>query len=229
MRWPKPLRPATFIRRENRFRASIELDGEVVAAHVPNSGRLGELFTAGARVWVVPWSTPGRKTACDLTLVEYAGTYVSVDARLPNRLVAEALAAGRLAAFTGYPAIRQEIATGDSRLDFLLTGPGGRCWLETKSVTLVVEGSALFPDAPTGRGVRHLAELSGLVAAGDRAAVLFVVQRDDAAFFEPHPTADTAFAEALRRSHEQGVEIHAWRCTTSLDGIALLDPITVRL
>ncbi|HSN75288.1 MAG TPA: hypothetical protein VL334_09405 [Anaerolineae bacterium] len=98
MQWPVPLQPARFVRRENRFRAIVERDGQLLAAHVPNSGRLGELFTPDAVVWVAMASAGAeRKTACHLALVAYAGTLVSVDARLPNRLVAEALAAGRLA------------------------------------------------------------------------------------------------------------------------------------
>jgi len=223
------LHPATFIRRDNRFRASIRLDGQIVAAHVPNSGRLGELFRPGAAIWVVRRPAPGRKTCCDLTLVEYQGQLVSVDSRLPNKLVAEALSRNILPPFAAYPQHRPEVRTGASRLDFLLSGPAGRCWLETKSVTLVENGIALFPDAPTERGIRHLEELAALRAGGDRAAALFVIQRNDASAFSPHPSAHPAFAEALRRANAQGVEIYAWRCRVSLDAIELAESIPVRL
>jgi sugar fermentation stimulation protein A len=232
MQWPAPLQPARFVRRENRFRAIVERDGQLLAAHVPNSGRLGELFTPGAAVWVAMASAgAARKTGCHLALVEYAGTLVSVDARLPNRLVAEALAAGRLAPLAGYATVRPEVQTGASRLDFLLSdGPDPdqpRCWLEVKSVTLVEDGCALFPDAPTERGVKHLEELAALRRAGERVAVGFVVQRSDAVRFAPHPTADLAFAATLRQVQGEGVEVYAWRCAVDHNAMELTDQMLV--
>lgn len=234
MQWPTPLLPACFVRRDNRFRAQVERNGQLLAAHVPNSGRLGELFTPGAAVWVAPFQdTAARKTTCHLALVEYAGVLVSVDARLPNRLVAEALAAQRLPALAGYATIRSEVTVGASRLDFLLeNGPDPvwpRCWLEVKSVTLVEGGVALFPDAPTTRGVKHLAELAALRQNGDRVAVGFVIQRSDVTGFAPHPTADPAFAAALRQAHSQGVEVFAWRCAVDHNAIELTDQTPVAL
>ncbi|MEI2688537.1 MAG: DNA/RNA nuclease SfsA [Anaerolineae bacterium] len=234
MNWPLPLLPARFIRRENRFRAVVEIDGRLLPAHVPNSGRMKELFTPGAAVWVA-WAnaSAARKTACHLALVEYAGVLVSVDARLPNRLAAEALAAGRLASLAGYSQLQPEVRVGASRLDILLSDESDsarpRCWLEIKSVTLVEEGCALFPDAPTTRGVKHLEELATLRRAGERVAVGFVVQRSDVRRFRPHPTADPAFAASLRRAYAQGVEVYAWRCAVSQSGIELTDPLSVDL
>lgn len=247
MHWPHPLQPGRFIRRENRFRARIWLGGEQVPVHVPNSGRLSELFEDGKPVWVALKEEGKRKTVGDLLLVEHAGTLVSIDAHLPNRLVAEALAAGALAPFSGWPGIWPEVRVGHSRLDFLLTstseeeatpeiaesrptaGAARRCWLETKSVTLVEQGVALFPDAPTARGVRHLEELARLRQQGDRAAVLFVVQRVDARAFAPHPAAHPAFLATLHRVHQQGVEIYAWRCQVDLEEITLGGSLPVLL
>jgi sugar fermentation stimulation protein A len=174
-------------------------------------------------------SEAGRKTAGDLAVVEAGGTLVAVDARLPNRLVAEALAATRLAPLSGYTSCQREVVTGHSRLDFLLQGPHGRCWLEVKSVTRVEEGVARFPDAPTVRGARHLEELATRRAAGDRAAVAFVVQRADANAFGLHPSADPVFNDTLRRVRGVGVEVLAWRCEVSLDGSVITDQIEIRL
>jgi sugar fermentation stimulation protein A len=154
-----------------------------------------------------------------------------VDARLPNRLVAEALAAGWLAPLAGYSQVQPEVRVGASRLDFLLgDGPHAlqpRCWLEVKSVTLVEEGVALFPDAPTTRGVKHLEELAALRRVGERVAVGFVVQRFDAMRFTPHPTADPAFAATLRRVQGEGVEVYAWRCAVDHNAMELTDQIPV--
>lgn len=221
MKFGESLVAARFVRRDNRFRVTVEMEGRLTAAHLPNSGRLGELLTPGRLVWLRPASNPNRRTRYDMLLVEHAGTLVSVDARLPNPLVHEALLAGRLPPFAAYPIIHREVRRGESRLDFLLEGEDRRCWVETKSVTLVEDGLALFPDAPTVRGRRHLAALRETLADGDRAVVLFVVQRADAVAFAPHPTADPAFAAALREAQAAGVEVYACGCRVSHVGIWL--------
>lgn len=228
--FPSPLRPAAFLRRDNRFRAAVLLDGCEAAAHVPNSGRLGELFVPGARCYVTPNRHPGR-TSHVLRLVEFAGTLVSVDARLPGPLFVDAYERCRLGdLFLGYSRLQQEVVRGKSRLDFLLTGPdGGRLWVEAKSVTLINNGVALFPDAPTARGARHLRELTAAVQAGDRAAVVFVVQRVDAAAFAPHLAADPSFAATLLEAAAAGVRVSAYRCAVNPEGIEICGEIPVHL
>lgn len=223
-----PLIPAHFLRRDNRFRATVLVEGEERWAHVPNSGRLTELFVPGQPLWLAPAAAPQRKTAYDLKLVEYAGVLVSVDARLPNPLLADAFAAGRVPDLP-YPDVSREVALGDSRLDFHLSGPDGICWLETKSVTLVEEGIARFPDAPTVRGRRHLLELEQVCAEGVRAMVVFVIQRPDARAFRPHESADPAFAAALCQVAAAGVEIRALTCRVSREEIAIEREIPVLL
>lgn len=235
MNWPGRLEQASFVRRDNRFRAWVRQEGELISAHVPNSGRLGELLTPDAPVWIRRHNRSERKTASDLVMVAYAGVLVSIDARLPNNLLAEALVSHSLPQLAGYDKVTPEVTVGSSRLDFLLSDGRGsengkRCWLETKSVTLVEEGTALFPDAPTERGLRHLRDLMALQQQhGDRVAVVFVVQRPDAAVFAPHPTAHPAFSTALREASLAGVEVYAWRCRVDLAGVALAEPVAVRL
>jgi sugar fermentation stimulation protein A len=220
--------PGRFIRRDNRFRATVRVDGAETWAHVPNSGRLTELFTPERPIWLAPADKPGRKTAYDLKLVEYAGVLVSVDARLPNPLFAEALAAGRLPAFPQRP-IQPEVRRGESRLDFRLGEGDDICWVETKSVTLVEEGAARFPDAPTARGRRHLETLLAAREEGAETAVVFIIQRPDAAAFAPHKTADPAFAAALRRAAKRGVAVRAFTCRVSRREIKLAESVPVRL
>lgn len=227
MRFPA-LIPGRFLRRDNRFRATVRVDGHEAWAHLPNSGRLAELFTPDRPIWLAPAADPGRKTAYDLKLVDYHGVLVSVDARQPNPLFAEALVAGCCPGFN-YPVVRREVPYGRSRFDFCLSGPDGRCWLETKSVTLVQAGLALFPDAPTSRGRKHLHELIAARAAGDRAAVVFVIQRPDALAFSPYAQADPGFAAALVQAAAAGVELHAFTCAVSLAGITLAHEIPVHL
>jgi sugar fermentation stimulation protein A len=226
--------PGVFARRENRFRVEVELGHGLAAAHLPNSGRLRELLVPGAPVWLAP-ADPGalarRRTGYDLTLVEYGDRLVSVDARLPTELVAGALASGCVPGLPRYPIVRREVALGQSRIDFWLGGSthDPPCWLEAKSVTLVINDAARFPDAPTARGRRHLDELVGAVGEGDRAMVVFVVQRDDALSFAPHDAADPAFGTALRRAASAGVEIVALSCRVTLEAIRLLGPLPVVL
>jgi sugar fermentation stimulation protein A len=138
------------------------------------------------------------------------------------------VAAGRLPEFA-CNGIRPEVRYGDSRLDFRLTGPEGVCWVETKSVTLVTDGVAYFPDVPTARGSRHLRELLAIVGDGERAAVVFIVQREDAVSFAPAAAVDPLFAETLRQVAEAGVEVRAYVCRVDMTEIVLDHPIPVQL
>lgn len=224
-----PLLAGRFVRRVNRFRITATLDGEAVDAHLPNSGRLTELLTPGRLCWLSPAGSPSRKTDFDLKLVEYAGVLVSVDARLPNPLFAEALEEGRLAPFQAVRDVRREVQLGESRIDFGLEMPDGDAWVETKSVTLVEDGRALFPDAPTARGKRHVGTLVDAMRQGSRCAVVFVVQRPDAEVFAPHEAADPAFTDALRDAAGTGVELYAWNCRVSRQAIGIDRQIPVEL
>ena len=153
---------------------------------------------------------------------------VSVDARLPNRLFADAVAEGELKEFD-YPEIDIEVGLGKSRIDLRLSRDREICWVETKSVTLVEEGVAKFPDAPTERGRRHLLELVEAIKNGVRAAVVFVIQRQDAQRFMPNTAIDPEFSTVLARVVAAGVEVKAYRCDVSLDSIQILDEIPVIL
>jgi sugar fermentation stimulation protein A len=224
-----PLIAGHFVRRDNRFRVTVEIESEPVAAHLPNSGRLTELLIPRRACWLTEFDNPRRKTRFDLVLVGVAGALVSVDARLPNFLFAEALAEGRLEPFRGYAGFEREVRLGGSRLDFRLSGPAGVCWVEVKSVTLVEEGVARFPDAPTARGARHVEELTAAVRRGEEAAVCFVVQRADARCFVPHDRADAAFGVALREAADAGVGVYAWACEVNQQAVTIAGQVPVEL
>ena len=218
---PGNLVEGRFKARLNRFLALVEVQGREVGVHVANSGRMHEMLVPGNRVLISPKSGAHRKTAYDLALVELGATLVSADARLPNGLVAEAFSQGRLSQFRDYSSIFREVTFGESRLDLLLKGPPGLCYVETKSVTLVVNGVGLFPDAPTARGAKHLHSLAKAVEAGYRAAVVFVVQRGDSLAFGPHDSADPDFGIALRESVAAGVEAFAYGCQVTETRVTL--------
>ena len=218
-----------FLVRLNRFAALVEVAGREVMVHVANSGRMRELLVSGHRVLLKPVSGDHRKTRFDLALVDLGFTLASADARLPNALVAEALEEGSLPQFRDYPKLRREVTFGESRLDLMLEGDQGRCYVEAKSVTLVVDGVGLFPDAPTGRGVKHLNSLTQAVAVGHRGAVIFVVQRGDARAFAPHDAADPELGAALRRAVTEGVEAFAYRCRVTEREVKLSDELPITL
>jgi len=221
---------ATFIKRDNRFRATVQLDGgSVAAAYVPTTGRLTGVLRPGCRVWLERVNDPQRKTGFNLVLSELErGGFCCVNASLANQLFAEAVAGGRLPAFS-YKKIEREVTLGHSRLDFRLSSAQEVCWVEVKSVTFVEDGLGKFPDAPTARGRRHLETLAELASGGDRASAVFIAQRGDAQRFAPYAAIDLAFAETLSKVNLSGVEVHAYRCDVSLEGIKIAGEIPVDL
>ena len=227
---PSNLYPATFIERLNRFLVRAKMGEREVLAFLADPGRLKELLQPGAEIYLTPRAGPDRRTTFDVVLVRYDSVLVSVDSRLPNRIFALAVETGELPEFTGYSIVRPEVRVGGSRLDFLLEGEEQLpCYVEVKSVTLVVEGEARFPDAPTARGARHLEELAKLKAQGCRAAVVFLIQREDALRFAPNEDTDPHFAASLRRVVTQGVEIVAYRCRVDLKTVRIMGPVEVTL
>ncbi|MSQ22030.1 MAG: DNA/RNA nuclease SfsA [Dehalococcoidia bacterium] len=220
----------TFISRLNRFAALVRIQGQETLVYVANSGRLRELFQAGRPVLLTPVGPhPGRKTLYDLSLVDLGYALVSADARLPSTLVYEALVSARLPEFAGYEEVLREQVLEDSRLDLLLRNGRRRCYLEVKSVTLAENGVALFPDAPTSRGRRHVDVLARAVGQGWRGSVVFVVQRQDASAFAPNDAADPAFGKALRLAHQHGVEVYAYRCNVTPAEIVLSERLPLVL
>lgn len=222
-------REAVFLERPNRFLAVVELEGDTVQAHVPDPGRLSELFIPGARVRLRAASGAKRRTAWDLIGVECPSGWVNVDSRLPNLLFAAALREGRLEEFPGIRNVRPEYRYENSVLDFQLQGDGPACLVEVKGCTLVVDGVALFPDAPTSRGARHVADLMKARDEGLRACVVMVVKYPDAALFSPNEAADPLFASTLRRAAAAGVEVIAYLAPWRGHSIALEKRVDVRL
>lgn len=228
--WGAPLVEARFLHRPNRFVVHAELSGggEVVA-HLADPGRLKELLVPGRRMGLRPEAPSAtRTTAWTALLVEsdQGPGWVSVNTTMPNRLVDRALRAGALEEFDGWRWARREVPFGDSRLDFLLEdGAGRRLYVEAKSVTLVEDGVALFPDAVTARGARHLEELIRARGDGHEAAVLFVLQRPDARRIVAARRIDPHFADTLERARGAGVRILGRRCDVGWEGIRMGPPV----
>ena len=225
MRFPQPLIPGVLIQRYKRFLADVRLaDGGEITVHCPNPGAMLGLNAPGLPVWLSVSPNPNRKLAHTLELVEVDGGLVGINTMLPNRLVAEALSTGAISELAGYETVRPEVKYGEaSRVDFLLTGEGRpACWLEVKNVHLRRTGAlAEFPDCVAARSSRHLRELEALVAAGDRAVALFVVQRMDCDAFSACAELDPMFAAALERSADAGVEVLVYACDVGVQGVTI--------
>lgn len=186
---------ARFLDRTSRFTVIAERDGKLLDCFLANPGRLKELLVPGRNLLLRrASSSSSRKTVFDVIGVCLDGKVVTIDSRIPNALMEEALCAGSLREFKGYSVVRSEPAFGSGRFDFLLDPP---CFVEVKGCTLVVNGVALFPDAPTVRGRRHLFEMIEALKLGYMCAVVFVVQRDDAIVFMPNIDTDPGFSRAL--------------------------------
>ena len=227
MQFPQPLARGVLVARYKRFFADVVLDdGREITAHCPNPGAMLGLSTPGQVCWLSRSDDPKRKLAHTLEMVEAGGALVGVNTLHPNRLVAEALAAGAIPELAGYPVTRREVKYGEkSRVDFVLEG-ADRCWVEVKGVTLSRQpGLAEWPDCVSARGARHVAELEAMVKAGDRAVVLFVAQRDDCDRFALAGDLDPGFAAALKRAMSAGVEVLAYGCAMSAERVTLTERI----
>jgi sugar fermentation stimulation protein A len=225
MDFPSPLSRGTLVSRYKRFFADVALDdGTEITAHCPNPGAMLGLNTPGLRAWVSRSDDPKRKLPFTLELVEADGGLVGINTMHPNRLVAEALAADHFPELSGYATHRREVRYGaNSRVDFLLEAPDrARCWLEVKNCHLSrTKGLAEFPDCVAARSAKHLRELEAMVAEGDRAVVLFVVQRMDCEAFSACHELDPVFAGGLDRAADAGVNVLVYACDVNLEQVAI--------
>lgn len=217
------------IKRYKRFLADVLCpDGTVITVHCPNSGSMKGCAVPGSRVFLSRSDRPGRKYPCTWELAEIDGVMVGLNTGLPNRLVHEAIANGTIAELQGYATIRPEVPYGEnSRVDLLLEGADGRCFVEVKNVTLVENGQALFPDAVTERGQKHLRELMKVVQDGDRGVIFFTVQRSDAHSVAPADAIDPEYGRLLRHALVNGVEALAYQAEVNCREIRLIKRLPV--
>ena len=220
------IREGRFLSRPNRFIAHVEIDGQVEVCHVKNTGRCRELLVPGTTVWVEESDNPNRKTRFDLITVDRGGMMINMDSQVPNKLFAEWAKEGHMGALDE---IRAECRFGESRFDFRLRQGEQLTYVEVKGCTLEVDGQALFPDAPTERGVKHIRELMAVRAAGHDAILFIVIQMKGVKVFRPNRTTHPAFADALLEAQAAGVEIMAWDCIVTPDRIFIDQPVEVRL
>lgn len=233
MRFQTPLVSARLIRRYKRFLADCILDatGEEITAHCANPGSMMGLATPGQRVWLEPNSDPKRKLKFGWRLVDHEnGHFTGVDTAAPNRVLKAALNAREIEPLSQYTSVRSEVPYGDrSRIDFLLSANGQPdAWVEVKSVTLCrTQGLAEFPDSVTARGAKHLGDLAELAASGQRAVLLFLVQRTDCSAVAVARDIDPAYAIAFDAAKAAGVETIAISCKISPEYIEIGESLAV--
>ncbi len=222
---------ALFLERPNRFIAYAELNGKKETIHVKNTGRCAELLLPGAVIYVQESGNPERKTKWDLIAVEKetgrGKRLINMDSQIPNRVVQEWIEAGNL--FPDVSLVRPETTYGNSRFDLYVEAGDRKIFIEVKGVTLEEDGVCRFPDAPSDRAVKHLEELIRAKKEGYEAYVFFVIQIKGVSYFTPNTDTHPAFAEALRRAKEAGVEILAYDCNVTPDSIVVAEPVDVVL
>ena len=232
MKFAAPLTPARLLRRYKRFLADVELaDGTQLTAVCPNTGSMLGCCAPGSAVWLSASDSPTRKYRHTWELVQAGRVKVGINTALPNRLVEEAVVAGVIAELAGYTRLRREVPFGEerSRVDLLL-GADGRpdCYVEVKNVTAAVSDRvALFPDAVSARGAKHLRELMRLVASGQRAVLVYCVQRGDVDEVRPADAIDPLYGRTLRAALAAGVEVLAYRAKVTTREIRLVQRLAV--
>ena len=226
MRYPNITR-ASFVSRENRFVATVRLHREDTRVHVKNTGRCRELLVPGATVYLVDSGRPERKYRYDLVAVEKGDLLVNMDSQAPNAVFAEFLRRGGL--MDGVTYIKPEFQYGTSRMDFYFERGEERHLVEVKGVTLEENGVCRFPDAPTSRGSRHLRELIQAREEGIQGWICFVVQIDHMSRLEPNWRTDPEFSRTLCLAAEAGVQVRAFGCHVTPQGLEIASELPVHL
>lgn len=221
------IREAKFISRENRFVATVALDGKPMKVHVKNTGRCKELLQPDAKVFLSDSEKQNRKYRYDLIAVEKSGLLINMDSQAPNQAFGEFLNAGKL--LEGITYIKPEYKYGDSRIDFYFERGDERHLVEVKGVTLENHGICRFPDAPTLRGTKHLKELIKATREGYCAWLCFVVQMNGMRWLEPNELTDPDFSETLRSAAAAGVKVCAFQCEVQPDRMDITDSLPVHL
>ena len=231
MHFPQSLKQGSLTKRYKRFLADITLpDGREITVHCPNSGSMRTCSEPGSPVCYSRSDNPKRKYPHTLEMVHNGKTWIGVNTSRTNRIVAEAIENKQIKELNHFESIRREVKTSaESRLDLLLEGGGKQTYIEVKNCSLAENGWALFPDAVTARGTKHLRELARLVNLGHRGVIFFLVQRLDCNGFSPAAAIDSVYADTLVEVQLKGVEILAYQAEVTTVSIEIVRSLPVRL
>ena len=220
---------AIFLKRPNRFTAEVLINGTVETVHVRNTGRCREILKEGTPVILEESAKPGRKTAYTLVKAYKGNNLINIDSLAPNKVVYNAINEGRLQEFTNVSLLSREVIFQSSRFDLYYESADSRGFIEVKGVTLEQDGTAMFPDAPTQRGTKHIHEMIDAVKNGFTGRIVFVIQMQGVRLFTPNRKTDLEFSTALRKAVEYGVNVLAFDCSVTRDGMWLGKRIEVSI
>ncbi|MBO5321022.1 MAG: DNA/RNA nuclease SfsA [Clostridia bacterium] len=216
-----------FLSRPNRFIANVEINGKTETVHVKNTGRCRELLVPNTTVFLEKSNNPLRKTQYDLIAVYKETLLINMDSQIPNHVAEEWLKLGDI--FSKDAKIRREVKYKNSRFDFFIEDGKRKIFLEVKGCTLEQDGTALFPDAPTKRGVKHIEELISCINEGFEAYILFVIQMKGPKIFKPNNNTHKKFGDTLRKAKKLGVNILAYDCTVTPNSINIDKEVPIKL
>lgn len=201
----------TFIHRDNRFIAQVEIKGNVERVHVPNTGRLPQILQEGVEVQLRKSDNPNRKTKYSLIAAKKGKHWVNIDSQLPNKLAYHSIEQNLMQPFKQVDLLKSEVTFGNSRFDLYYEKDERQGFIEVKGVTYAEDCIGMFPDAPTTRGTKHIYEMIKAVKAGYEGTILFLVMRENCISFQPHVEMDMDFAKALKEASRKGVSILAYK------------------
>lgn len=230
MKFPKPLIHGTLLKRYKRFLTDVKLDnGEIVVAHCTNSGSMKSCIEEGAEVFLTPVDDPKRKTRFTWEMIKINNKWIGINTGWPNVLAFEAIKNNEIEKLSGYTKVKREVKFGDSRFDVYCENGKEKCFVEVKNVTMKVGNHALFPDAVTTRGQKHLKTLIEVKKQGIRAVMLYIIQRSDISAFGTAKDIDPDYARLLKKAVNSGVEVIAMQAEVSQYSITLTKEILVEL
>lgn len=229
MQFTQTLTHGYLIKRYKRFLADVKLDdGTIVTAHCTNSGSMKSCLEEGAEVYLTRYNDPKRRTQYTWEMIKINGQWVGINTSNPNALVYEAVKNRSIQGLDTYTRVWREVKFEESRLDVLAENDTERCAIEVKNVTMKVGSAALFPDAVTERGLKHLGTLMRLKSEGLRAVMVYIVQRTDVDVFGPATDIDPAYAQGLAKAVEAGVEVFALQAKVTPTGIHIVNRLPYR-
>ncbi len=232
MKFCSTLIETRLVKRYKRFLADVEMPlGEIITVHCANPGSMLGLTQAGNKAWISDSQNPKRKLRYSLEIIETDGVMVGINTSHPNKLAKEAIEASRIPLLSGYSTLRTEVKYGEnSRIDILLQDEKKQdTYVEVKNVHFVrTAGLHEFPDSVTARGAKHLDEMAREVEKGNRAVMLYVIQRNDGDYFQIAKDLDPNYFEAFKHATAKGVEAIAIRCDVTIDGIEAIDILEIK-
>jgi sugar fermentation stimulation protein A len=223
------IKKGIFLRRPNRFIALVNIDGRTETVHVRNTGRCLELLIPGAPVIVVKAENPNRKTKYSLVAVNKGERLINIDSTIPNDVICEGIQSGKIKGLENTILLKKEVSYKNSRFDIFFESHDACGFVEVKGVTLVKDNIALFPDAPTVRGTKHVYEMIDAFYAGYQGYIFFLIQMKGGRYFTPNHEMDPVFSKALREAKETGVKILAYDSLITENTIILGDPVETKI